>query len=102
MALAEPAVLIRHFDTLVTQRVALAIERQASFRSVVGAVLRGDARIEHHDDAAAELLVHERDDAFALADHVRGHTDAAIAVRVECVLQILCYGEVGFRIPRRC
>lgn len=47
MAFAEPAVLIRHLDALVSQCMTLAIEGQAAFGSVVGAVLRGDVRIEH-------------------------------------------------------
>lgn len=92
MAFAEPAVLIRHLDALVSQCMTLAIEGQAALGSVVGAVLRGDVRIEHDGDTATQILVHKRDDAFGHADHIGRHAHAAIAMRVKRVLQVLCHG----------
>ena len=72
--------------------MALAVEGQAAFGSVVGTVLRGDARIEHDGDTATQILVHKRDDAFGYADHIGRHAHAAIAMRVKRVLQVLCHG----------
>ena len=53
-----------------------------------------------NEDAAAEILIHEGDDALGDADHVRGHTDATIAVRVKGVLDVLSHGKVLVRVLR--
>lgn len=100
VAFAEPAVLICHLDALVSQRMALAIEGQAAFGGVVGAVFRSDRRVEHYEDATAEILVHECNDALRDADHVCGHSDAAVAVCVERVFEILRDGKILGRIER--
>ncbi len=79
----------------IADRAALAFKRQAAFGGVVGAVFRSDRRVEHERDATAEILVHECNDALRDADHVCGHADAAVAVCVERVLEILCDGKIG-------
>lgn len=63
MALAELAIRIRDLNALEANRAALAFERQAAFGGVVGAVFRSDRRVEHYEDATAEILVHECNDA---------------------------------------
>ena len=100
MALAELAIRIRDLNALEADRAALAFERQAAFGGVVGAVFRSDRRVEHYEDATAEILVHECNDALRDADHVCGHADAAIAMCVERVLEILCDGKILGRIER--
>lgn len=100
MAFAELAIRIRDLNALEADRAALAFERQAAFGGVVGAVLRGDRRVEHYEDATAEILVHECNDALRDADHVCGHADAAVAVCVECVFEILRDGKILGRIER--
>lgn len=100
MTLAELAIRIRHLDALEADRAALAFERQAAFGGVVGAVFRSDRRVEHYEDATAEILVHECNDALRDADHVCGHADAAVAVCVECVFEILRDGKILGRIER--
>lgn len=52
MAFAELAIRIRDLDALVAHGSALAFEGKTAFGSVVGTVLRGDARIEHDSDTA--------------------------------------------------
>ena len=52
MAFAELAIRIRDLDALVAYGSALAFEGKTAFGSVVGTVLRGDARIEHDSDTA--------------------------------------------------
>lgn len=99
MALAEFAVGIRHFDALVTYGVAFSLKGKTSFGGVERAVSRGDFGIEHDEDAAAEILIHEGDDALGNADHIRGHADAAIAVCFEGVFEILGHGEILIRVP---
>ena len=37
---------------------------------------------------------------FEIADHVCGHADAAVAVRVKRVFEILCDGKILGRIER--
>lgn len=69
MALAELAIRIRDLNALEANRAALAFERQAAFGGVVGAVFRSDRRVEHYEDATAEILVHECNDALRDADH---------------------------------
>ena len=100
MTLAELAIRIRHLDALEADRAALAFERQTAFGGVVGAVFRSDRRVEHYEDATAEILVHECNDALRDADHVCGHADAAVAVCVECVFEILRDGKILGRIER--
>lgn len=100
MALAELAIRIRDLNALEADRAALAFERQAAFGGVVGAVFRSDRRVEHYEDATAEILVHECNDALRDADHVCGHADAAVAVRVKRVFEILCDGKILGRIER--
>lgn len=100
MTLAELAIRIRHLDALEADRAALAFEGQTAFGGVVGAVFRSDRRVEHYEDATAEILVHECNDALRDADHVCGHADAAIAMCVERVLEILCDGKILGRIER--
>lgn len=92
MALAELAIRIRDLNALEADRAALAFEGQTAFGSIVGAVFRSDRRVEHYEDATAEILVHECNDALRDADHVCGHAHAAIAMRVKRVLQVLCHG----------
>ena len=94
MALAELAIRIRDLNALEADRAALAFEGQAAFGGVVGAVFRSDRRVEHYEDATAEILVHECNDALRDADHVCGHADAAVAVRVKRVFEILCDGKI--------
>ena len=102
MTLAHTAVLICHLDASVPQRPALALERQAAFGGVERAVGGGDAWVEDDGDAAAHLLVHERDDRLGLADHVRRHADAAAAVGLQRVAQVVGDGQVvgGRRLGR--
>lgn len=100
MALAEFAVEVRHLDTLVAHGMAFSLKGKASFGGVERTVSRGDLRVEHDADTAAEILVHEGDDSLGNADHVRGHADAAIAVSFERVFEVLGHGEVLIRVPR--
>ena len=100
MTLAELAIRIRHLDALEADRAALAFEGQAAFGGVVGAVFRSDRRVEHYEDATAEILVHECNDALRDADHVCGHADAAVAVCVKRVFEILRDGKILGRIER--
>ena len=100
MTLAELAIRIRDLDALEADRAALAFEGQAALGGVVGAVFRSDRRVEHYEDATAEILVHECNDALRDADHVCGHADAAVAVCVECVFEILRDGKILGRIER--
>ena len=100
VALAELAIRIRDLNALEADRAALAFERQAAFGGVVGAVFRGDRRVEHYEDATAEILVHECNDALRDADHVCGHADAAVAVCVKRVFEILRDGKILGRIER--
>ena len=69
-----------HFDALVSDGAALALEREATFRRIERAVFGGDVWIEHHENAAAEILIHKSDDALGNADHIGRHAHAARAV----------------------
>lgn len=102
MTLAHTAVLICHLDAPVPQRAALALERQAPLGGVERAIGGGDARVEHRGDPAAQLLIHEHDDRLGLADHVRRHADAAAAVGLQRVAQVVGDGQVvgGRRLGR--
>ena len=102
VTLEHTTVLILHFNAPVTQRTAFALERQAALRGVERAIRGGDPRVEHRDDAPAHLLVHERDDRLGLADHVRRHADAAAAVGLQRVAQVVGDGQVvgGRRLGR--
>lgn len=100
MTLAELAIRIRDLNALEADRAALAFEGQTAFGGVVSAVFRSDRRVEHYEDATAEILVHECNDALRDADHVCGHSDAAVAVCVERVFEILRDGKILGRIER--
>ena len=100
MALAELAIRIRDLNALEADRAAPAFERQAAFGGVVGAVFRSDCRVEHYEDATAEKLVHECNDALRDADHACAMRRSRIAMCVERVLEILCDGKILGRIER--
>ena len=98
VALAEFPIHIIHFDALVSDGAALALEREATFRRIERAVFGGDVWIEHHENAAAEILIHKSDDALGNADHIGRHAHATIAMRVQRVFQVLCHGQILFGV----
>ena len=98
VALAEFPIHIIHFDALVSDGAALALEREATFRRIERAVFGGDVWIEHHENAAAEILIHKSDDALGNADHIGRHAHATIAMRVQRVFQVLRHGQILFGV----
>ncbi len=58
----------------------------------------GDVWIEHHENAAAEILIHKSDDALGNADHIGRHAHATIAMRVQRVFQVLRHGQILFGV----
>ena len=85
-------VLIPDRDVLVSRRLSRSGERQASFLSLIRLCFVNDHRIDHDDICKTSSNYYY---PFAVSDHVRGHSNAPLAVGPERVLKVLRDRQVG-------
>ena len=79
-------ILPLHLNGAVPPGPALHLQRQAAFLGQVQPLAVDDDRVEH---LAGCAVVVKHDDRLVDADHIGGHADAAVLVRLECIQQIV-------------
>lgn len=92
--LVPRAVQVGHADAAVARARARAFEREAGFLGLILVVLLDNAGVEHYERARA---LGYGDDAFALADHVRGEPYALMGMGGERVGKVAPDADVFWR-----
>ena len=89
--LLPAAVQIFHFDVLIPGGLPDTIQGKAAFLRLIGRILLYDDRVIHYHVHEAHI---DDDDPLLHGDHVCRHTDAAILIGFQCILQVLTDGHV--------
>ena len=89
---------VGYFNRLVTRRLLRARMAQTSFFGFVGSLLLRNPWIQHHQIHRSNRYYNN---VLLHANHIRRHSDTAVAVRTKRILQVADYLRVSFRVGSR-